>query len=85
MPKRVLQGTVVSDKGDKTVVVKVERTFKHPLYGKTIRMSKKYHAHDEKNTFAEGDKISIVECAPHSKLKQFEVVSNDAASSKGSK
>lgn len=84
MPKRILQGTVVSDKGEKTVVVKVERTFKHPLYGKTIRMSKKYHAHDENNTFKEGDKISIIECAPYSKLKTFEVMLPEAAS-KGSK
>ena len=74
MPRRVLKGTVVSDKGDKTVVVKVERTFKHPLYGKTIRSSKKYHAHDENNTVKEGDVISIVECKPYSKLKRFEVV-----------
>lgn len=84
MPKRILQGTVVSDKTDKTVVVKVERTFKHPLYGKTIRMSKKYHAHDENNTFKEGEKVSIIECAPYSKLKQFEVMSSDNAT-KGSK
>ncbi|MAI07619.1 MAG: 30S ribosomal protein S17 [Magnetococcales bacterium] len=83
MPKRVLQGTVVSNKADKTVVVKVERTFKHPLYGKTIRMSKKYHAHDEANTCQEGDVISIRECAPYSKLKHFEVLSADSA--KGSK
>lgn len=74
MPRRVLKGTVVSDKGDKTVVVKVERTFKHPLYGKTIRSSKKYHAHDENNAVKEGDVISIVECKPYSKLKRFEVV-----------
>lgn len=84
MPKRVLQGTVVSNKADKTVVVKVERTFKHPLYGKTIRMSKKYHAHDEANACQEGDVISIVECAPYSKLKQFEVMPQGAAA-KGSK
>lgn len=78
MPRRVLKGTVVSDKGEKTVVVKVERTFKHPLYGKTIRSSKKYHAHDENSTFKEGDVISIVECKPYSKLKRFEVVTNEA-------
>jgi small subunit ribosomal protein S17 len=84
MPKRVLQGTVVSDKGEKTVVVKVERTFKHPLYGKTVRSSKKYHAHDENNAFNEGDKISIVECAPHSKLKRWEVMT-DSQTAAGSK
>lgn len=78
MPRRVLKGTVVSDKGEKTVVVKVERTFKHPLYGKTVRSSKKYHAHDENSTFKEGDVISIVECKPYSKLKRFEVVTNEA-------
>ena len=80
MPRRVLKGTVVSDKGEKTVVVKVERTFKHPLYGKTIRASKKYHAHDESNTFNEGDKVSIVECKPYSKLKRFEVVTSETTS-----
>lgn len=84
MPKRVLQGTVVSNKADKTVVVKVERTFKHPLYGKTIRMSKKYHAHDENNACLEGQSISIIECSPYSKLKQFEVMSENTTA-KGSK
>lgn len=81
MPRRVLKGTVVSDKTDKTLVVKVERTFKHPLYGKTVRASKKYHAHDENNTFKEGDLVSIVECKPYSKLKRFEVVTSEEASS----
>ena len=80
MPRRVLKGTVVSDKGEKTVVVKVERTFKHPLYGKTVRASKKYHAHDESNSIKEGEVISIVECKPYSKLKRFEVVTNEATS-----
>jgi len=80
MPKRVLQGMVVSDKGDKTVVVKVERAFKHPLYGKTIRSSKKYHAHDEANACKEGDKVSIVESKPYSKLKRWEVMTGEAAS-----
>ena len=75
MPARVLKGTVVSSKGDKTVVVNVERTFKHPLYGKTVRSSKKYHAHDEANALSEGDDVSIVECKPYSKLKRWEVVS----------
>ena len=74
MPKRILTGTVVSDKGDKTVVVKVERKVKHPLYGKIIRMSKKYHAHDENNQFATGDVVRIEETAPISKLKTWKVV-----------
>ena len=74
MPKRILTGTVVSDKGDKTVVVKVERKVKHPLYGKIIRMSKKYHAHDESNQFATGDVVRIEETAPFSKLKTWKVV-----------
>ncbi len=74
MPKRILTGTVVSDKTDKTVVVKVERKVKHPLYGKIIRRSKKYHAHDEANTFKEGQTVRIEECAPISKLKSWRVV-----------
>ncbi len=75
MPKRVMQGVVVSDKGDKTVVVTIERMFKHPLYKKFIRRSKKYHAHDENNSFKIGDQVSIRECKPISKLKRWEVVS----------
>ncbi len=74
MPKRVLSGTVVSDKGDKTVVVRVERRVKHPLYGKIIRLSKKYHAHDEGNAFKLGEQIRIEECAPVSKLKSWTVL-----------
>ncbi len=74
MPKRVLTGTVVSDKGDKTVVVRVERKVKHPLYGKIIRRSKKYHAHDEANEFHEGETVRIEETAPISKLKTWKVV-----------
>ena len=74
MPKRILTGTIVSDKGDKTVVVKVERKVKHQLYGKFIRMSKKYHAHDENNQFATGDVVRIEETAPISKLKTWKVV-----------
>ena len=74
MPKRVLTGTVVSDKTDKTVVVKVERKVKHPLYGKIIRRSKKYHAHDEGNTFKTGEVVRIEECAPISKLKTWKVI-----------
>ncbi|NCA02561.1 MAG: 30S ribosomal protein S17 [Sphingomonadaceae bacterium] len=74
MPKRVLTGTVVSDKTDKTVVVKVERKVKHPLYGKIIRRSKKYHAHDEGNVFKTGEMVRIEECAPISKLKTWKVI-----------
>jgi len=74
MPKRILEGVVVSDKGNKTVVVKVERTFLHPLLKKTVRRSKRYHAHDEANSYKEGDVARIVECAPHSKLKTWEVL-----------
>ena len=74
MPKRVLTGTVVSDKGDKTVVVRVERRVKHPLYGKIIKLSKKYHAHDEGNAFKTGEQVRIQECAPISKLKTWTVV-----------
>ena len=74
MPKRVLTGTIVSDKTDKTVVVKVERRVKHPLYGKIIKRSKKYHAHDEGNVFKEGQTVRIEECAPISKLKTWKVI-----------
>ena len=74
MPKRVLTGTVVSDKGDKTVVVRVERRVKHPLYGKIIKLSKKYHAHDEANAYSVGEQVRIQECAPLSKLKTWTVI-----------
>ena len=74
MPKRVLSGTVVSDKGEKTVVVRVERRVKHPLYGKIIRLSKKYHAHDEANAYRTGEQVRIEECAPVSKLKSWTVL-----------
>ena len=74
MPKRVLIGTVVSDKNDKTVVVKVERRFTHPLLQKTVRRSKNYHAHDENNEFKVGEKVRIEECAPISKTKRWTVV-----------
>jgi small subunit ribosomal protein S17 len=78
MPKRILEGVVVSDKGNKTIIVKVERTFLHPLLKKTVRRSKKYHAHDEANAYHEGDVARIVECAPKSKLKTWEVLPKDA-------
>jgi small subunit ribosomal protein S17 len=74
MPKRVLTGTVVSDKGEKTVVVRVERRVKHPLYGKIIKLSKKYHAHDAANEIHVGEIVRIEECAPISKLKTWKVV-----------
>ena len=74
MPKRVLTGLIVSDKGDKTVVVNVERKVKHPLYGKIIRRSKKYHAHDEANEFKAGETVRIEETKPISKLKTWKVV-----------
>ena len=74
MPKRVLTGNVVSDKGDKTVVVLVERKVKHPLYGKIIRRSKKYHAHDEANEYKTGETVRIEETRPISKLKTWKVI-----------
>ena len=74
MPKRILVGTVVSDKADKTVVVKVERKVKHPMYGKIIRRSKKYHAHDEDNAFKAGEVVRIEETRPLSKLKTWKVI-----------
>jgi small subunit ribosomal protein S17 len=74
MPKRILQGTVVSDKNEKTVVVRVERRFTHPLLKKTVRRSKKYQAHDEANAAKVGDVVNIEECAPISKNKRWTVV-----------
>src|SRR3954467_6163008 len=74
MPKRVLTGTVVSDKAEKTVVVRVERRGKHPPFGKIIKLSKKYHAHDEGNAFKAGEQVRIEECAPISKLKTWTVL-----------
>jgi small subunit ribosomal protein S17 len=74
MPKRVLQGVVVSDKNDKTVVVEVERRFTHPLLKKTVRRSKKYHAHDEENRFKVGDQVAIEETRPLSKNKSWIVL-----------
>jgi small subunit ribosomal protein S17 len=74
MPKRILQGVVVSDKNTKTVVVEVERRFTHPLLGKTVRRSKRYHAHDEKGSFKAGQTVRIQECRPMSKMKRWEVL-----------
>jgi small subunit ribosomal protein S17 len=83
MPKRVLTGTIVSDKGDKTVVVNVERKVKHPLYGKIIRRSKKYHAHDEGNVFKLGQTVRIEECSPISKLKTWKVIDGSGVADTG--
>jgi len=77
MPKRLLQGVVVSDKQDKTVVVRVERRFTHPLLKKTVRRTKKYHAHDEGNVWKEGDTVWIEEHRPLSKLKNWIVVQGE--------
>ena len=74
MPRRVLQGKVISTESEKTVVVYVERFFKHPLYKKYIKKSKRYHAHDENNICKLGDNIKIQECPPKSKLKKWEIL-----------
>jgi small subunit ribosomal protein S17 len=76
MPKRILQGTVVSDKTDKTIVVEVERRYTHPLYKKVVRRSKKYHAHDETNSAKVGDRVRIQETAPISKTKRWTLVAS---------
>lgn len=74
MPKRILHGVVVSDKNDKTVVVEVERRYTHPLFKKTVRRTKKYHAHDEANSFKIGDRVQIMETAPISRNKRWTVL-----------
>jgi small subunit ribosomal protein S17 len=79
MPKRILQGVVVSDKNSKTVVVEVERRYTHPLLRKTVRRSKKYQAHDENNTFKVGDKVRIEESRPISKNKRWVVLTETKA------
>jgi small subunit ribosomal protein S17 len=79
MPKRVMQGVVVSDKTDKTVVVKVERRFTHPLLKKTVRRSKKFQAHDENNQHKVGDVVFIEETRPISKTKRWIVISSEQA------
>ncbi len=79
MPKRVLQGVVVSDKTDKTIVVRVERRFTHPLFRKTVRRSKKYQAHDATNACTVGDMVRIEECSPISKTKRWTVVREEGA------
>ena len=74
MPKRILQGEVVSDKGQQTIIVKVERKIKHPLYNKILRRSKKYAAHDADNKYKTGDVVRIIETMPISKTKRWAVV-----------
>ena len=74
MSKKVLKGTVVSDKPNKTITVLVERKYQHPLLKKVIKTKKKYSAHDENNNYKNGDKVSIIECRPYSKTKKFEVM-----------
>ncbi len=76
MPKRILSGTVTSDANQQTVTVQVERRFTHPVLKKTIRRSKKYRAHDENNAFKVGDAVRIIECAPKSKTKRWEVIAS---------
>ena len=79
MPRRILQGVVVSDKNEKTVVVQVERRLTHPVLKKTVRLTKKYHAHDENSRFKEGDIVRIEECPPVSKKKRWRVLEQEAA------
>ena len=79
MPKRILQGTVVSDANDKTIVVRVERRFTHPLLKKTVRRTKKYHAHDEANVAKAGQIVNIEECAPISRTKRWKLVETVSA------
>jgi len=76
MPKRILTGRVVSNKGDKTAVVLVERRITHPVLKKTMRRSKKYHAHDENNVAQVGELVRIQECKPVSKLKSWEIIAD---------
>jgi len=78
MPRRVMQGVVVSDKGDKTIIVRVERRVRHPIYKKFVRRSNKFAAHDEENRFKEGDTVRIRECRPLSRTKRWEVVTDGA-------
>ena len=77
MPKKILHGIVVGDKENKTIKVMVERKYQHPLFKKVVKSKKKYSAHDEKNKFKVGEKVSIVECKPYSKNKKFEVLEDN--------
>ena len=81
MPKRILRGTVVGDQNEKTVTVRVDRAYTHPLLKKTVRRSKKYRAHDETNAAKVGDTVAIAECAPISKNKTWTVVTDEATAS----
>jgi len=76
MPKRILNGVVVSDKNDKTIIARVERRFAHPEMKKTVRSTKRYHAHDEGNTAKVGDMVRIEECKPISKQKRWTILSD---------
>ena len=77
MPKKILKGIVVSDKPNKTITVVVERKYQHPVLKKIIKAKKKYSVHDEQNKHKNGDKVSIIECKPHSKSKKFEVMGDN--------
>ena len=77
MPKKILNGIVISNKPNKTITVLVERKYQHPVLKKVIKAKKKYSAHDEKNEFKNGDKVSIRECRPFSKTKKFEVIGDN--------
>jgi small subunit ribosomal protein S17 len=81
MPKRILQGVVVSAKADKTITVKVERKFQHPIYKKFVKVSKKYAAHDPENKFQDGDKVNIIESRPISKTKTWIVLNKEYSKS----
>ena len=74
MPKRIMEGQVVSDKPEQTIVVRVERKYRHPVYGKFIRRSSKFHVHDPQNRAKTGDTVTIRECRPVSKLKRWELI-----------
>ena len=77
MPKKTLNGIVVSDKGNKSITVVVERKFQHPILHKVVKTKKKYHVHDEKNTYKIGDKVKIIESRPISKTKKFKVMESN--------
>ena len=74
MPKKILDGKVIKDKNDKTIIVLVKRKYSHPFFKKVLTSSKKYHAHDEKNKFKIGDDVKIIESKPFSKKKRWEVI-----------
>jgi len=78
MPRRILQGVVVSNAGEKTAIVRVERRVTHPVLGKVVRRSKRFHAHDENNACQVGDQVRIIECPPVSKLKRWRIVEESA-------